>query len=147
MYGERNDNSINIFLSRKEVFQVMDGKTVGERLGLTYPDAKVEVIPLSMREDDTSKMYRYSEDRLERAQSTLGKAFYSTNGDLLFYLPDITLRDVRLTGVTFPRESISPLTTDQSNIRDTIIPQRGVRLLFGGSLLTVDIPQYFDIEN
>ena len=45
MRTERNEKSIDIYLTAKEVNAIQEGQTISDRPGVTMPDAKVEVLP------------------------------------------------------------------------------------------------------
>ena len=144
MEVERKGKQIVVNLTREEVFGLQEGKTIhGGRPGVTMPDAKVEVIPLSAIEPDDSAKDRYSDDRLEKAIKAPLKGNLFSNGDLQIIVPAIKLTDVRLANARLPRESIeTPTSNDKKGLVEHVIPQDGVRLNFGGSLKIVKVPVF-----
>jgi len=143
MRTERNEKSIDIYLTAKEVNAIQEGQTISDRPGVTMPDAKVEVLPLSAFEPDDSLKDRYSNDRLAKGLSAPLRGNLLGNGDLQVIVPAIALTDVRISRVHLPREMIkTPLVEDGDKLVEQVIPKGGVRVLFGGSLRIVDVDNY-----
>jgi len=144
MRAERNEKSIGIYLTAKEVNAIQEGQTIGDRPGVTMPDAKVEVLPLSAFEPDDSLKDRYSNDRLAKGLSAPLRGNLFGNGDLQVIIPAIALADVRISGVHLPRKAIkAPLVEDGDKLVEQVIPKGGVLVLFGGSLQVIDINNYY----
>jgi len=144
MRAEREENQIAIHLTQKEVEVIIAGRTVGDRPGVTMPDAKVEVLPLSAIEKDDSVGDRYSADRLERARAAALRGILFPNGDLQVIVPAVKLIDVRVAEARLPREGLeTPLTKQGSELVNHVIPEKGVVVYFGGSLQVLDVDNFF----
>lgn len=141
MRGERGQNNISIYLTADEVYRLQDDYTVGERLGVIHPDAKIEILPLSAVEEDDSLWDKWSDDRLTMAQAAELKGNLFLNGDLQVIVPAISLSDVRVACLQLPRESISSPVPENEAYLQEIIPNEGVTLHLGGSLKIVDVYQ------
>ena len=140
MRSERNEQSIAVYLTAEEVFCLQAGQTVGERLGVTVPESKVEVLPLcAVEEDDSLKDKRWSDDRLNVGQKALLRGRLYTNGDLQVIVSAITLNDVRIRAAHLPREKIETPMTDDRGFLTHVIPEGGVIVHLGGSLQIVDL--------
>jgi hypothetical protein len=139
MRGERDQQGISIYLSREEVFQLQAGNTIGDRLGVTTSDAKVEVLPLNAVTEDDSLKDLWANDRLKVARSAALNGKLLSNGDLQVIVPAISLSDVRVSSVTLPREQISTPMTESTEYLHNVIPEQGVTLYLGGSLQVVDL--------
>ncbi len=146
MKAERTPQAIVIRLSEEETFRVKAGNVVGDRPGITLPDAKINVWPLSAIEPDDSLQDQWSLDRLEKGLSVPLKGRIDTDGDLSIFVPAITLSDVRISGRSIARESIETPGTrdeDREEYLSKTIPEKGVIVVFGGSLRVVDINASF----
>lgn len=140
MEVEKRGRQIVVNLSAKEVFALQDGRTIGDRPGVTIENAKVEVIPLSAIEPtDESLKDQWSINRLELARKAYLKGELLGNGDLRIIVPGIKLSDVRLGIARLPRKFIDA----PSDLLEHIIPKKGILLKFGGSLQVVDVPSFF----
>lgn len=145
MQVERRENQIAVRLSREEVFAVSDGRIIGDRPGVTMPDAKIEVLPLSAIEEDDSGRNRYASDRLERAIAAPLRGNLFPNGDLQIIVPSVKLSDVRVSQAELSREQIeTPLTEQGKELLEHVIPEGGVVIYFGGSLREVDVNKFFN---
>ena len=144
---ERKGDRIDIRLTAEEVYRIQSGGTIGDRpfSSVTMPDAKVEVLPLSRIDPfDDSLKDKWSFERLDKAKKAPLKGFVWPDGDLQIFVPAIKLTDVRLASARLPRESlIAPGTEDKKSLIEHVIPQDGIRLNFGGSLKTINIPDFF----
>lgn len=136
MKGEKDQNNLSIYLTVEEVYRLQDGHIVGDRLGITHPDSKVEVLPLSAVEPDDSLKDKWSDVRLTKAQTTELKGNLFSNGDLQVIVPAISLSDVRVASLQLPRERIS---TENEAYLTQMIPEDGVIVRLGGSLKVVDV--------
>jgi|WetSurMetagenome_2_1015567.scaffolds.fasta_scaffold247923_2 hypothetical protein len=145
MEVEKRRREIVVSLTREDVFDLQSGNTIhGDRPAVTMPDAKIEVTPLSAIEPDDSLRDMWNPDRLEKAQEALLKVYLWSDGDLQIFVPAIKLTDVRIAGATLPRESIkTPGTKNGKALVRHVIPTDGVRLNFGGTLKTINIPSFF----
>lgn len=144
MEVEKRNNQIVAALTRDEVFDLQNGHTIGARPSVTMIEAKVEVIPLSAIERDSSLKDQYSRDRLEKIKKAKSKTFLWSDGDLQVFVPAILLTDVRVASITIPRESVeTPGTEKRKELVEHVIPQEGIRLNFGGSLKIINIPDFF----
>jgi hypothetical protein len=144
MRAEKRCSSLSISLSSQEVEILLADKIVGERVGITTPDAKVEIIPLSLRGEDPTKAYQFAEDRLQRAIDAVLQGEISGNGDLSIIVPFIALSDCRVSRLYLPFHSImAPTIANPSNYIASLIPKGGVYLLLGGSLQTVNVDDYY----
>lgn len=140
MKVERNEREIIVDLSAEEVSALQARKTVGDRPGITCPDAKIEVLPLGAIEPDGSLEDRYTPNRFEKGLATPLKGELFPNGDLRIIVPAIKLSDVRIGGARLPREAIkTPMTGDNEEYVSLFIPEQGIRLRFGGSLQIIDV--------
>lgn len=143
MEVEKRGREIVINLTRKEVFDLQTGRTIGDRPGVTMSDAKIEIVPLGAIEPDDSLKDRWAIDRLEKATKAPLNGILFSNGDLQIIVPAIKLSDVRLTNAKLTKESIKTPITNARNDLINVIPENGVRLNFGGSLKVVNIPDFF----
>lgn len=147
MKAERKEREIIVNLSAEEVFRIQDEKTVGDRPSVTMPDAKIDVLPLSMIKKDTlSEEERYASDRLEKGLAAKLEGNIYPNGDLEIFIPKIKIADVRITKARLPRESIKTPLSNKKNrkaLLESAIPPDGVKIKFGGSLKVVDLSKYF----
>lgn len=139
MKGERGQNIISIYLTADEVYRLQDGHTVGERLGVTHPDSKVEVLPLSATEEDDSLKDQWSDDRLTRAQTAELKGNLFFNGDIQVIVPAISLSDVRVASLHLPRERVSIQMPENEAYLTQMVPEGGVTVHLGGSLRVIDV--------
>lgn len=144
MKAERNENTIDVYLTAGEVHAIQGGQTIEDRLGVTMPDAKIEVLPLSVVGLDDSLRDRYAADRLRKGLSSQLKGNLYANGDLQVIVPAIKLTDVRIKAARLPREAIStPLIGDGKELVQHVIPEEGVIVHFGGSLEIIDVNSYY----
>lgn len=137
MKSEKTGNTLTVHLSQDEIFRLQAGNVVSDRPGVTLPDAKIHVWPLSAREPDDSLKDQWSMDRLEKGLSAPLKARLDTDGDLSVFIPAIKLGDVRISGASIARDSIeTPGVKDE--VREKflrhVIPDKGLIVNFGGSL-------------
>jgi len=144
MRAERKEKYIGISLTAEEVYALQSGKTIGDRPSVTMMDAKVEVLPLSAIEEDNSGKDRYSLDRLEKGISAPLRGMLYPDGDLVIFVPEIKLSDVRIAGAILPREEVkAPSSNNPEELITHVLPPGGIKLLFGGSLKIIDILSYF----
>lgn len=144
--GERD---IVIGLTQKEVFGLQAGQTIGDRSNVIYPDAKVEVLPLSAIEEDTSLTDKFAADRLDQGLAAALRGNLFPNGDLQVIVPSAKISDVRIGFATLLRQAVfTPLTENREAFLPTVIPEGGITLIFGGSLQVVDVDalSYFPPE-
>lgn len=150
MKAERTEQAIIAHLSQEEVFSIQAGNVVSGRPGITLPDAKINVWPLSAIEPDDSLKDKWELDRLEKGVSAPLKGRLDTDGDLSIFVPAIKLSDVRIPGARIARESIeTPGTKAEDRERFLLhaIPEKGVIVAFGGSLKHVDVNDtYYKID-
>jgi len=139
MKGERGQNKISIYLTADEVFRLQDGHTIGERLGITHSDSKVEILPLSAVEKDDSLRDNWSDDRLTKVQTAELRGNLFTNGDLQVIVPAISLSDVRVASLLLPRERITAPMSENEAYLTQMVPEGGVAVYLGGSLRIVDV--------
>jgi hypothetical protein len=150
MEVEKRGKEIVVNLTQEDVSSLQAGETIhgtnihGGRPAVTMPDAKVDVLPLNTIEPDDSLKDKWTDDRLEKATEASLRTFLSSDGDLQIFVPAIKLTDVRLGDAKLPRGSIeTPTTKSGKALVKHVIPQGGIRLIFGGSLKTVNIPDFF----
>lgn len=152
MKVERTEQAIIVDLSQEETFRIQAGNVVSDRPGITLPDAKIHVWPLSAIEPDDSLKDRWDIDRLGKGLSSPLKARMDTDGDLSIFVPAIKLSDVRISGARLPRELIETPGIKREEDRERFlhhaIPEKGVILNFGGSLRVVDLgpAAYYEAE-
>ena len=142
MKAERTQRAITVHLSADEIFELQAGKNIGGRFGATLPDAKINVWPLSAIEPDDSLKDRWSDDRLEKGLRAPLRGRMDTDGDLSVFVPAIKLSDVRISFASLPREAIiMPGTRDEDKkeFLKKAIPEKGVIVVFGGSLQVVNV--------
>ena len=142
MKTEKTPKIIVVSLSQEEVFKIQAGNVVSDRPGITMPDAKINVWPLSDIEPDDSLKDRWSDDRLEKGLRAPLRGRMDTDGDLSVFVPAIKLSDVRISFASLPREAIiMPGTRDEDKkeFLKKAIPEKGVIVAFGGSLRIVDV--------
>ncbi len=145
MKAERTPQAIIVSLSSEEVFAVRAGRVVGDRPGVTLPEAKISVWPLSAIEPDNSSKDHWSIDRLERGLAAPLRARLDTDGDLSVFVPAIKLSDVRITDGRLSRELIETPDLkgeDREKFLSGAIPEKGIIVNFGGSLKKVNIGSY-----
>lgn len=150
MKAERTERAIIVHLSQEEVFSIQAGNVVSDRPGITLPEAKIHVWPLSAIEPDDSLKDRWSIDKLEKGLNAPLKGRIDTDGDLSVFVPAIKLSDVRIAGGSLPRELIeTPGTKDEDReafLRHAI-PQKGVIVNFGSSLKVINVNAvYYETE-
>ena len=146
MKVERTEEQISLRLSQEEVFKIQAGNVVSDRPGITMPDAKINVWPLSAIEPDDSLKDRWSDDRLEKGLRAPLRGRMDTDGDLSVFVPAIKLSDVRISFASLPREAIiMPGTRDEDKkeFLKKAIPERGIIVHFGGSLKVIDVPRLY----
>jgi len=146
MKAERTPQAIIVRLSQEETFSVQAGRTIGDRPRAILPDSKIEVAPLSAVQEDDSLKDQWSLDRLEKGLKTPLKGNLFPNGDLQVLVPAIKFSDVRISHASLPRETIvTPMTEDKDRAEylSKTIPEKGVIVVFGGSLKTVDVNASF----
>ena len=142
MKAEIKHKVIVVSLTQEETFAIQDGKAISDRPGVTMPDAKINVWPLSAIEPDDSLKDRWSDDRLEKGLRAPLRGRMDTDGDLSVFVPAIKLSDVRISFASLPREAIiMPGTKDEDKDEfvKKAIPEKGVIVAFGGSLKVVDV--------
>ena len=142
MKTEKTPKIIVVSLSQEEVFKIQAGNVVSDRPGITMPDAKINVWPLSAIEPDDSLKDRWSDDRLEKGLRAPLRGRMDTDGDLSVFVPAIKLSDVRISFASLPREAIIMPGTrneDKKEFLKKAIPEKGVIVAFGGSLRIVDV--------
>lgn len=142
MKSEKTGHALTIHLSQDEVFELQAGNVVGDRPGVTIPDAKVNVLPLSAKEPDNSLEDQWSIDRREKGLSAPLKARLDTDGDLAVFVPAIKLSDVRISGASIARDLIeTPGVKDEAREKFLrhAIPDKGVIVSFSGSLKVIEI--------
>lgn len=146
MKTEKTEQNISIYLTAEEVYRLQEGFVVGERLGATYPDAKVEVLPLSAVGEDDSLKDKYADNRLQKGLAAQLKGTLYANGDLQLIVPAIKLTDVRINTAHLRREAIlTPLAGNGQELIQHVIPEGGVVIHFGGSLEIVDVNSYYPV--
>lgn len=142
MRTERTGERIVVHLSQEEVFRAQDGDVVSDRPGVTLPDAKIHLWPLSAIQPDDSSRDKWSVDRQEKGLKAPLKARLDTDGDLSIFVPAIKLSDVRISGASIARDSIETPGV-QGEAREKFlrhaIPKEGVIVNFGGSLKVIEI--------
>lgn len=145
MHAEKTENRIAVHLTADEVFTVQAGRIVGGRTGVTLPDAKIEVLPLSAFQEDRSTEDRYENDRLEKGLAATVAGYLYSNGDLQIVIPGIALTDVRIWELKLPREAINFDEAQETDRRmvESFIPQEGVIVHLGGSLQKVNVDDHF----
>lgn len=147
---ERRGKHIHITLTNEEVCGLRNGNTYSERAGLTYPDSKVTVAPLS--EIDPEQRLNdekiYALDRLIRSLTTPFRAMLDTDADLRVFVPDIATVDVWVSGGKISKENIE--TSEGPDWREQqlkIIPEGGIVVEFQGSAKIVDVmPLFYEEE-
>ena len=146
MKTEIKHKAIVVSLSQEETFKLQAGATISDRPGVTMPDAKITVWPLSAIEHDDSLKDQWSLDRLEKGSKASLKGRLDTDGDLSVFVPAIKLSDVRISLANLPREKIKTPGVEGED-RETVlahqIPEHGVIVNFGGSLKEVDANTFF----
>lgn len=148
MKAEIIGQAIIVDLSSEEVFKVQAGGNIGDRSGVTLPDAKINVWPLSAIEPDNSLKDHWSMDRLEIGLKAPFRGRLDTDGDLSIFVPAIKLSDVRIAKAHLPRKSIETPSLkgeDRETFLSSVIPKKGVIVNFGGSLRKIDTDScYYD---
>ncbi len=142
MKTEKSGDTLTINLSQDEVFRIQAGDVVTDRPGVTMPDAKIHVWPLSVIDSDDSLKDKWSVDRLEKGLSTPLKARLDTDGNLSVFVPAIKLSDVRISGANIARDLIQTPGVkdgDRERFLHHVIPTKGVIVNFGGSLKVIEI--------
>lgn len=146
MKAEKREQFIVVSLSREEIFSVQAGRTIGDRPRAILPDSKIEVAPLSAVQEDNSLENQWSLDRLEQGIKAPLKGNLFPNGDLQILVPAIKLSDVRISHARLPRGDIATPMTDEKDRTEYLsktIPEKGVIVVFGGSLRVVDVNASF----
>lgn len=138
---ERYNDYMIVSLTSEEVFRVQKGETVGERGGLEI-DSKVEIAPLSAIEEDETVGNEYAMDRLQKGLEAKLKAQLFSNADLKVFIPDVALRDARISGKRLLTSQIEGLSSDEEMVK--IFPKNGVIINFGGSVNLVDVNAFFN---
>lgn len=142
---ERKNGKIAVSLTADEVHDLQAGRMIGTRSHIIVPDAKVEVFPLSSIDVDESGRDRYAIDRLTKAKAASLKGHITPNGDLQIFVPEIVISDVRVAYAEISRDQFdTPLSKNEQAAEDLKrnIPDKGVRVNFGGSLKVIDIDQF-----
>jgi len=142
MKAERAGSVIVVHLSQEETFRIQADNVVSDRPGITMPDAKINVWPLSAIEPDDSLKDKWELDRMQKGLSAPLKGRIYTDGDLSIFVPAIKLSDVRISGGSIARESIeTPGTKDEDRERflHHAILKKGVIVKFGGSLKVISV--------
>lgn len=150
MKSEKKGDMLAVHLSQDEVFRLQAGNVVGDRLGLTLPDAKINVWPLSAIKPDDSLRDKWTMDGLEKGLAVPLEARMDTDGNLSVFVPAIKLTDVRISGAHIARESIeTPGLKDKGRegLLHHAIPEKGVIVAFGGSLKEVDVNTFSTKKN
>lgn len=142
MEAERTGKAIIVHLSQEEVFAIQAGNVIGDRPGVTIPDAKIQVFPLSAIEPDDSLEDKWVTDRVEKGLKVPIRGRLDTDGDLSVFIPALKLSDVRISSGSIARESIETPGVegkDRKRLLHHAIPENGVIVKFGGSLRVIDI--------
>lgn len=150
MKAERKGQAIVVSLSAEETFSVQAGNVVSSRPGVTLPDAKINVWPLSAIKPDNSLKDKWAIDRFEKGLVAPLEGRLDRDGDLAIFVPAIKLSDVRISGGNIPREQVeTPGTKDEDRERflGHTIPEKGVIVVFGGSIKEIDVNNiYYKVE-
>lgn len=144
MEVEKRKKEIVINLTRDDVFDLQKGNIIGDRYGITLPDANVEILPLNYSEPDESLIDQWSTDRLEIAEETPLKGILYSDGDLQVMVPAIKLTDCRIAKATLSREAIKTPSVKDRKFKRHMIPPHGVIVNFTGSVQNINIPSYFE---
>jgi hypothetical protein len=143
MEVERQKKQIVANVNREEVFDVQAGNIIGSRPGVTLPDAKFEILPLSRFEPDESLKDQWSIDRLEIAEKAQLKGVLFSDGDLQIAIPAIKLTDCRITTARLSRELIKTPGIKDRKFKRHMIPPHGVLINFTGTVKTINIHSFF----
>lgn len=149
---ERKNGKISVSLTADEVHGLWSGRMIGTRSHVIVPDAKVEIFPLSSISIDESGKDKHAIDRFSKALAAPLKGHITPNGDIQIFVPEVVISDVRVAYADISRDQFdTPLSRNGQDAEDLKrnIPDKGVRVNFGGSLKIVDIGQitHSDEEN
>ncbi len=138
MWAEIKNGKLVVKPSIDDVYGLEDGRIVGERVGITQSDAKIELDRLSSIQEDYSMKLRRGINTIKTAaqdQNTPARAILLINGDLRIHLSDYQIRHYGSgprREVELPREKIevTPPNLGRKEFLAASIPEGGIIVSF-----------------
>lgn len=123
MDAKVNQERIVVDVTDAEVWRLLSGVSVGDRVNPLDPDSKITLVPSSRD---------FQGGLIEKPQATIASDY-----DISIYFDEQKLKDVRYGQMSLHKQDFSAVNGDERLIGQ--IPAEGMTVYFAGSLCVVDV--------